>query len=366
MGGRLLRPKTDGSKGIMIDCCGWTEEFGTLNSPKEWSLDPEIDPNDPRKKNRIVGKDKDGNFTTDLDQMAEFTELIEMTPEEYIGRVKGGLETAKKQNLTIDEKIKMVENDLAELLHKAALKGLKEKVSPFSCLIRSDKFDKEELIAYFFHDVRGCKEEVFNKELGIHEQIDSWQSGSHVVEMNLKRRNLMYASLSDNTLCNDYYARRNEHSLKQYREMSGVCGEVNRMIVDNNNLMMQILEKHQQIHDLRLSKINLAEYKDLQKKFEQDSWKQTVVDHFKTGNEFMFSTHLDENDYFKGGDPWQKIEGIIIPAGQINGYHNQIVLKMVTNSRWSDHPSHITKEKKYVKGEKVWELLEQGKWQKPE
>ena len=48
MAGRGTRPKEDGSDLIIIDCAGWTEEFGSISSPRQWSPDPEVDPNDSR------------------------------------------------------------------------------------------------------------------------------------------------------------------------------------------------------------------------------------------------------------------------------------------------------------------------------
>jgi DNA repair protein RadD len=359
MGGRLLRPKEDGSDGIMIDCCGWTEEFGTLNSPKEWSLDPEIDPNDPRKKNRIVGRDKEGKLTTDMSEIDEFSELIEMTPEEYIGRVQGGMKEAEKQNMTIDEKIKRIHKDLEELLHKAAMQGLKNKVSPFIVMINKDKYDDNQLTAKFVHKVR-VNSQTINEE----ECVTNVLSDSHIAEMNLGKRNEMYCTLDSRIIDSQKWYRTKDPaaSLKEFREMSVLCGEVNDMISDNKNLMMQILDKHQQAHDLELTKINLDEYKDLAKKYEKDQWRQSILDHFKAGNNiFILENSLSESDHFKG-DKWSNdnIFKIEIPSGQINNYHN----KIITHSAWRRSEGNQLKptERNYVKGDKIYEMLENGNW----
>lgn len=354
MGGRGMRSKEDGSDLIIIDCAGWTEEFGCLSSPKEWSLDPEVDPNDPRKKNRIVGKDKDGNLTTEIAEMDEFTELVEMTPEEYIGKVQGGMKAAEKQNMTIDQKITTIEKDLAELLHKASVSSLKQKVSPYTCLVRQDEYNDDILKAFFFHKIRAGKKRARRSN----EEYEAWTDGTHVVEMDLGKREEMFAKVdTSNTLDNSYNRRKDKKNIEEYREMSYVCGDINHQISDNKNLMMQILDKYQQVHDLKKSKINLEEYKDLQKKFEADQWMKSVEDHLKIGKPFKFKSKLHLTDYFKGYYYSDKFVGVVIPNGSINVHHNTILLER------TDYNDKIyTEEKKYVKGEKVYELLKAGEW----
>lgn len=366
MGGRLMRPKEDGSDGILIDCAGWTEEFGALNSTRDWSLDPEVDPNDPRKKNRIVGKDKNGNLTTNVDEMDEFTELVEMTPEEYIMKVSGGLKEAAKTNMSIDQKIDIVKKDLEELLHKAALKSIKEKVSPFTCHVRQDEYDKAKLVAYFFHVNRlESKTKKRKSEDGDEqEQYDTWSDGTHVVIMDLQKKENMYATLSDEHVKgNSWYSVRKEDktNIPEFREMARVCGEVNMMIVDNKNLMMQILEKYQQIHDLEKTKINLSEYKDLQKKLEADKWKQDVIIHAGSNGTFVLPNRISEDNHFKTDrySSTNYILEITIPSGKINEYHNTIQLKMT--NRYNNNTPYMV-EKKYVKGEKVYEIIKESKW----
>lgn len=105
MGGRGLRKKKDGSDLIILDNAGCTAEFGTLSSPKNWSLDPTVDPSSPAKKNRVVARRKDGTYEEDLDK-AEFLELEEMTPEEFAEKVLVDLEAAKTHNLLLERKQK--------------------------------------------------------------------------------------------------------------------------------------------------------------------------------------------------------------------------------------------------------------------
>ncbi len=357
MGGRGTRKKEDGSDLIIIDCAGWTEEFGSISSPRAWSLDPEVDPNDPRKKNRIVGKDKNGKLTTDISQMDEFTELLEMTPEEYIGKVEGGMKEAEKQNQTIDQKIAQIQSDLAELLHNAAVKSLKNKISPFTAVVQEDRYDSDKLKVYFFHKTRATTKKARNSD----EDVECWLEGTHIVEMDFGKREMMYASLESTGLeGRNYFGGRkvDTQSVKEYREMSFLCGDVNNQIMDNKNLMMQILEKHQTIHDLKKSKINLKEYQDLQKKFEDDQWKKSILDHLKTGMPFKLNSKITASDYFKGASYNDHIVSIEVPSNSITIHHNTLIFKIV--NRWNTTP--MTEEKNYIKGEKVYEMLKDGNW----
>ncbi len=355
MVGRGTRPKEDGSDLIIVDCAGWTEEYGGPSSKRQWSLDPEVDPNDPRKKNRVVGKKANGELTADLTEMAEFTELIEMTPDEYIAKVKDGIKSAEKQNLSIDEKIKKVQDDLAELLHKAALEGLKGKVSPFCCLMETNWDDK--LTACFLHKSRVTKKA---KRRGT-EEVDSWMDGTHVVKMELEAREKMYAYLETREL-ESYGGRQNKESLKQYREMAQVCGQVNSMIMDNKNLMMQILEKHQTIHDLKATKINIEEYKNLEEKIKKDTWKLSVDQHLSKSKTFKFDHPLTMDNYFpKSMGYGKKIVGVTVQTDNINVWNKLLIL---LTDRWNTNEKPTVEEKMVAK-EKVYELIETGEW-KPE
>ncbi len=119
MVGRGLRPKADGSDLIILDCAMCTMEFGTISSPKHWSLNPEIDPNNPRKKNRIVGRKQDGSLTEDTKDL-EYLELVELTPEDYILQMAGDIESAERFNSDIDRQINETVGSIFELISKRA------------------------------------------------------------------------------------------------------------------------------------------------------------------------------------------------------------------------------------------------------
>lgn len=139
--------------------------------------------------------------------------------------------------------------------------------------------------------------------------------------------------------------------------MAQVCGEINYQIMDNKNLMMQILEKYQTIHDLKASKINVEEYRDLQKKFEKDQWLKSIDDHLKTSNTFRLPRKVSYDSYFKGNNN-NYIHAIIMPNKSINKWMN--VIKLELTNYWNSTP--FFEEKSYIKKEKIIEILEQNDW----
>lgn len=115
MVGRGLRLKSDGSECIILDNAGCCKAHKLPNSKRHWSLNPDIDPSNPGKKNRIVGRRKDGSFTEDEDEMA-FLELIEMTPEEFVANMTNGIELSEEHNKKIETKIYNKRLELANFL----------------------------------------------------------------------------------------------------------------------------------------------------------------------------------------------------------------------------------------------------------
>ena len=116
MAGRGARPDDENDYFILLDCCGWTEEYGVVSAPKTWSLNPEIDPNSGRIGHKIFGKKANGELTEDLDDF--IGEIIEMSPEEYLQTLVGGKEQAEKINISIDDKIQALFQEIISLLIK--------------------------------------------------------------------------------------------------------------------------------------------------------------------------------------------------------------------------------------------------------
>ena len=134
MNGRGMRLKSDGSNLIILDCAGNTQKHGTVTSPRHWSLDPNINPKLISKKNKVVGKRKDGTYTENIEEL-DYLELVEMSPEEYLVNISGNVEKAEGFNKEIEESIKKNTLTLAELILKKA------KVTNFEPVI--DKYDPD-------------------------------------------------------------------------------------------------------------------------------------------------------------------------------------------------------------------------------
>lgn len=126
--GRGTRVASDGENLIIIDCSGNFETFGSLASPRQWSLNPDVDPNGLRTKNKIVGKKPDGTFV-EIDE--DFIgEAVEMSPEEYVQHLAGGLEMAQAANISIDQKIQ----DLIHALYALLLHIMKNKFANYDAI----------------------------------------------------------------------------------------------------------------------------------------------------------------------------------------------------------------------------------------
>lgn len=354
MAGRGMRPKEDGSDLIIIDCAGWTEEFGSIEAERVWSLDPNVDPNGKQKKNRIVGKRKDGTLTTDVNEFDEFTELIEMTPEEYIGQVQGGLEEAKKENMKIEKSIEEVEKELAELIHEASVRSLKGKPSPYTSIIKQDDYgDNDNLTVYIFHSSRLTTKKKRKSD----NEEDSWKEGTHIIKMELQKKSLMYATLEDGHKSD--WGRRDvtTDSVEEIRNLSFICGDLNRQIIEDKSLMIKIVEKHAKIHELKKTKIDIKELENLKEKFKADKYQQAIVEHAAARKEFIFTEINSAWTYFKNVNG--RIYGLRLKNDKITEYHNEIeILK-------SEGKNGYWEQKNYIKGDRVREIIKDGKW-KPE
>ena len=117
MVGRGARPKKDGSDCIILDNAGCTIEHKSPNADRNWSLNPLNNPSNSLRKNKILGRRKDGSFTEDENEMA-FLELIEMTDEEYALNIVGGIEKSQEENKKVDAKCVNILKELGEFISK--------------------------------------------------------------------------------------------------------------------------------------------------------------------------------------------------------------------------------------------------------
>ena len=324
MVGRGTRLKSDGSNLIVLDCCGWTKAFGQLSSSKHWSLNPEIDPNNPRLNNRVVGKRENGTIEEDLTDW--IGEVVELTPEEYLNSVQNGLEKATKLNEKLDERIITIYTQIASLIQ--------EKIKI--------KTEYRASIQHEDHSRRIKFTDADNKE------TSDWNKITVNIYFGKKER--LHAEMNGN-----FYTR----TQNEYMKMSILFGKINQLFYENPKVELECLELYEQITDLDQSKVNLDAFKDAAKNFTEEQWKKRIDDECRERNGvFIFQRSLNKSNYFKGYSN-DKIDAIKVIGDKVNSYSNTIEI-MCTNKWHQD--SKITEEKKYIKGEKIYELLKQGKW----
>lgn len=341
MGGRGTRPDGEFSYFILLDCCGWTEEFGTLASPKHWSLNPEIDPNNPRKKNKIVGRKANGELVEDITDF--MGEIIELTPEEYIKQLSGGLESAKKANLSIDDKIKELLEALAQLLALLMKKEANEFV--FKSVIDRYESSKAQIcFATKNHTVEEDWDYIYYSEIVFGDKQ-------------------IYAKLSE---AEGYYTKR--QPITEYMKLSKGVSLLNQTFLeekDAEKLRGKAADLLEQVSDLSKSKIDLNEFREAAKKAKREQWEKKVEEQAKLEGCFEFiNSSIDTASYFKDGSYGQKIIGIKIPNKQINKHHNTIIVVVQYYDRWKSQFTGEPREeeKKYIKGEKVFQMIEDAKW----
>lgn len=326
MVGRGTRLKSDGSDLIVIDCCGWTEDFGQLSSSKHWSLNPEINPNNPRLNNKVLGKRKDGTYTEDLTDF--IGEVVEMTPEEYLANVQGGLEKAEQLNVSIDDKILA----LFEAIYSLLLHLMKKEFAGYHYRINTERRDYYILFTDNKHEKK---------------DVDS-EYGKHRVKLRFGRQERLHAEFE-----NGYRGQ-----IDEYMKMMKLCGKLNSILLEDSKIEGQVKEILEQVVDLEKSKVNLDKFRNAAKQFTEDQWKKQVDEYCADGKVLTFSKNLRKDSFFKGWSS-DKITGIKVLNDKVNAHHNTIELQLQDN--WKAEKTW-TEEKKYIKGEKVYDLLKSGEW----
>ena len=327
---------------ILLDCCGWTDEFGTIASPKQWSLNPDLDPNISRAKNKVVGVKEDGSYEEDLTDFVG--EVIEMTPEEYIAKLSHGIDKAEEVNKSLDEKIEE---------HKAAL--LKFFSQVFNAATRGkfisniiDDYSEKKLI--FKIDNNENQQTLIGENMNVR----SWSRGTFVRVTISKPIKQYFAQIEG------YGYGVSDNERNTYMKYSILAGTINKMFLDENGILKKAEEIMEEIKNLEASKINLDLYREAAEKQKEESWKQAVQAHVAAGKVFELPNSIYERDYFKGSD-YDRIVKIKVRGKSIAGYHNKLTIE--TNSRWNDSVLNAN-DKNYVPGEKVWEMLKKGGWVK--
>lgn len=338
MAGRGTRPDGTNDYFILLDCCGWTEDWGVITSPKSWSLNPEIDPNSGRSGNKIFGRNDKGELVEDLTDY--IGEIEELTPDEFLKQLAGGKEKAESINQTLDEKITALFDEIRKLFDNILAK-----------LKMTDSFTVE-----YDYDYRRERKIIWkHKDKG----EGRWRNNS--VTLVLREGEQPKITLSDTDT---------DKPLAYYSTLS-LAGEMGRKLLEliTDNKTLHIEELLAQVEQLRKQKIDIEQFKKAEEEMKEQQWTAAVEDHAKTNKIFECPNPLTWNDYFPRDYSSVAITAIEVPSGRINNHHNS--LKLHTCRREYDHTirKYVVKretlyveEKNYIKGEKVYEMIKDCKW----
>lgn len=265
MVGRGARPKADGTECIILDNAGCTLEHKAPDSPKEWSLDPNINPNNPGKKNKIVARRSDGSFTEDESEM-EFLELLEMTPEEYALNITGGIEKSEQENINIENQIKKILNDIGNYL----VSKDKHKMFFYKELSDNNYYDKYKIT--------------------LHSKIGK--------EFHVKYKNEF------NYIKFDFYRGYNDYNIKDIKDDNLFLINIGKFIEDisKDKILNELIEKFNQIKNLESSKVNINELKSKIKEFKREQLKLNLERHLLTNNTIKIKEAGGLGSYFR--DVW--------------------------------------------------------------
>lgn len=334
MAGRGGRPDGENDYFILLDCCGWTAEYGTIAAPKTWSLNPEIDPNGGRSGYKVFRANNDGKLEEVDDDF--IGEVIELSPEEYLQQLAGGKDQAEAINVSIDDKIAALFQEIIKLLAKM-MKELNDQ--------------KDFVVTYNYE--HSDKKIVWTHKS---ESDNSWRSNQFSLLLRKGSDPKVRLENTDSDTAFAYF---------QTLRFAGKLGEnVLQMIADKKTSAMN--EMMEQVERLQKTKIDMEQFKKAESKLAAEQREVEINEHARLDGTFIFNKKIYHNDYFKNDYNVNIIKGIVLGNGKINGHHNTIVL-IAEDTKWNDVekkyvPYDKRVEKKYVKGDKVLEMIEDGKW----
>lgn len=317
MVGRGSRLKQDGDECIILDNAGCTIEHKLPNSPRHWTLNSEINPSNPNKKNRIVGKRKDGTFTEDEDEMS-FLELIEMTPEEYVTNISGGIEKSEQLNKETDNKCK-------ELL---------KSIGEFCCNKIKDK-DYSINFKYYDNDYYS-KDKIYIQN----------KTGGYGIEIEYKK-SIQYLTIKSDNI---WGGSRDKQDAIQKCKSNIVLGKLSEELMKDKN-MKHIIDIFDEVEDLQSNKIDINDLRVKAKSFHKEQLKIKLANYVITNNEITLPREIWMSNYFKN-----------------SGYGKCNLIKFKKNKLMVNNDVTFKIEErrdfeKVITQEKLIEILEDTKWE---
>lgn len=335
MAGRGGRPDGENDYFILLDCCGWTSEYGTMFSPKTWSLNPEIDPNSGRVGHKVFRKDmSEGLIEVDDDFIGE---IIEMSPEEYLQQLAGGKDQAEKINISIDDKINSLFQELINML----IKMLKNIMAQPSFEIEYDYSSSYETKIIWKHKSNEEK---------------SWRENKVILTFSKGNKVPKVTHETDSSNMQAYY-----ETLKFAGSIG--LGLIEQIALGKINPLQELIE---QVIELKKQKIDLDQFREAEKKMAEEARSSEIEEHAKLDGMFKFTKNIRWNSFFPRDYCSDSITAIELPSKKINAHHNTIILHHTSTDYDYATRQYVEKqkttEKKYTKGEKILEMIEDGKW----
>ena len=345
--GRGLRKKKNGSKLTVIDCAGVTEKFGGVKTSHHWSLNPEIKANGV-KKMRIFGKREDDTYVQDISNWKG--ELVELSPEEYISQIASGKEVAIEINNEIDSRISDIGVQIEEYIY-SILKGnsfLEDVFVSTDIKIFTKSYLPSTLkIEIAIKSCLNVQKMLSKNDVNIHNMFYSIKSTT--INIYLEEPRLIVASIN-NSYHNSKHCIQDHPDNKDSMILSYIAGMINYQIMSNSQISNTLYSFINEIKLLLSEKVSIRFIEDIERKIKEEQFIQDAREASRCGESFYFHKRVSGKNHFKGF--YKPIDSIRI-EGSIKKHNNTIY---INGSSLEDDI------KKFIKEEKIIEILKAGEW----
>lgn len=280
--GRGMRRKSDGSDLIILDCAGITKKHGSVNSPRDWSLDPLVDPKERTKRSKIVGRRKDGSYSDDIKEIESGDlEVIEMTPEEYLNHSANAIEEATEYNKKV---VTEIETKRDEFKNSTLLDLLKLTLGIEKIFPGRDSWDKEAL-SYDLKEVIG---------------------DGYVLKFESDRKTGFLMPSLERPWSN----KTNLTELKANELLGNLSTKILKDPKNFNNLSLK-----EELKVLEESKIDIDKIKEAKKEFENTQFIKKLEKYLLENNTIKFDKHFEVGNIFP--TQWGRFNTVVFSKNKL-------------------------------------------------
>jgi DNA repair protein RadD len=364
--GRGLRPKQDKSKLIVIDCAGVTDKFGGIRTKHHWSLNPEVDPNGGRK-TKVFGKGPQGELIEDLSDY--IGEVIELSPEEYILQLESSEEIAIITNNRIDNSVEQLCKKIDEVWYGVLNKSYSDLFikTDYKSIIENRNGEVNSIeIAIGNKTDKQTQDVVANinnqkNYRSMHGFFDNGSGFGHItIQVKYQKRIVAHSASFSRFLL---YSQQPSDELDNYMYFSSIVGYLNDQIQTNKSISSKIFEITEEITSLISDKINLQDFTTAKKAIEEKKWKEAIDLNITQQNWFEFDISTRT--------PYVVVDRGLRSSEFFRECEHTYIKRILIDKSLTKHQNTIYindkdefSAKKYIKEEKVLEILEKGKWHK--